>query len=286
MKHILLAIDRGAPSWEATRLVLHLGPKLKAPVTVLSVVVPEPRRKTVKDQRGREYEAVRELVDDVVKELVLAGVKAKGEVRGCKPKEVAGEVLGSATRLDADLIVMGSRARSELTGLLLGSVSHEVTAGASCPVVVVPTGATTKLTPRRIVLVIDGAGDPGQSVAATVTLARALRAAVEVVCVGRTFGYAGDQGKSSTADPDEEAVAGAVATLRKVGVKVRSRMIDNRQGFAPEVAREVMETGADMIVIGSRAIGWVGGDVTPGAAEAVVHRTHRPVVIAPSRRRS
>jgi nucleotide-binding universal stress UspA family protein len=217
----------------------------------------------------------------------VAGVRAKEDVRSCKPKEVAAEILGCATRLNADLIVMGSRARGELTGLLLGSVSREVTTGAQCPVVIVPTGAMTRLTPRRIVLVIDGEGDSGQPVAATVELARALEAEVEVVCVGRTFDYSVEPAKpSSAANPDEQAVAKAVAVLKKAGVEVRSRMIDNQRGFAPELAREVMATGADMIVIGSRALGWVGGDVNAGAAEAVIHRTHRPVVVAPPHQRS
>ena len=287
MKHILLAIDRGAPSWEASRLAIHLTPKLKAPVTVLSVLVPEKRRPDAKDQRQREYEVASELVDDVVKELVVAGVKANGEVRSCKRNEVADEILGAASRLGADLILMGSRARGELTGLLLGSVSHTVAMGALCPVVIVPTGAMTKLTPRRIVLVINGEGDPELPVAATAELARALKASVEVVCVGRTLGDAVELAESpSTADPDEAAVAGAVAALKKADVEVRSRMIDNRRGLAPEIAREVMATGADMIVLGTRTLGWEGGDVAAGAAEAVIHRTRRPVVIAPSRRRS
>jgi nucleotide-binding universal stress UspA family protein len=287
MKHILLAIDRGAPSWEATRLTIHLAPKLKAPVTVLSLLVPGPQRRETKDQRGREYEAVRELVDDVVKELVEAGVKAKGEVHSSKPKDVAREILGSATRLSADLIVMGSRARGELTGLLFGSVSDEVATGALCPVVIVPTGAMTKLTPRRLVLVIDGEGEPGPAVAVTVAIARSLKAAVEVLCVGRTFVYSLEPDKSSSAtNPDEQAVAKAVAALKKAGLEVRARMIDNQRGFAPELSREVMATGADMIVLGSRALGWVGGDIAAGVAEAVVHRTRRPVVVAPSRRRS
>ena len=287
MKHILLAIDRGAPSWEATRLAIHLAPKLKAPVTVLSLLVPGPQRRETEDQRGREYEAVRELVDDVVKELVVAGVKAKGEVRSSKSRDVAREILGAATRLGANLIVMGSRARGELTGLLLGSVSDEVAMGALCPVVIVPTGAMTKLTPRRIVLVIDGEGEPGPAVAVTVAIARAMKAAVEVLCVGRTFVYSLEPNKSSSAtNSDEEAVAKAVAALKKAGLEVRARMIDNQRGFAPELSREVMATGADMIVLGSRALGWVGGDIAAGVAEAVVHRTHRPVVVASSRRRS
>ena len=286
MKHILLAIDRGAPSWEATRLAVHLAPKLNTAVTVLSLLVPETRRLDAQEQRRRQYEVVRELVDDVVQELVMARVKANGEVRSCKRREVAAEILDTATRLSADLIVMGSRARGELTGLLLGSVSHEVAMGAGCPVVIVPTGAMTKLTPRRIVLVINGEGDPELPLAATAELARALEASVEVVCVGHTLGDTVELAESpSTADPDEAAVAGAVASLKKADIEVRSRMIDNRRGLAPEIAREVMATGADMIVLGTRTLGWEGGDVSAGAAEAVVHRTRRPVVIAPSRRR-
>ena len=155
--------------------------------------------------------------------------------------------------------------------------------GARCPVVIVPTGALASVTPQQIILVIDGEGDPERPVAVTVELARALKASVEVVCVGRTMGDAVEPATSaSAANPDEAAVAGAVATLKRAGVEVRSRMIDNQRGLAPEIAREVTATGADMIVLGSRTVGWVAGDVSAGAAEAVIHRTHRPVVIAPS----
>ena len=284
MKRILLAIDRGAPSWEASRLAIHLAPKLKATVTVLSVLVPEKRRADATDQRRREYDVARELVDDVVKELVVAGVKANGEVRSGQRSEVPNEILGAASRLGAGMILMGSRARGELTGLLLGSVSHTVAMRALCPVVIVPAGAATKLTPRRILLVINGEGDPELPLAATAELAQALKASVEVVCVGHTLGDISDS--TSAADPDAASVARAVATLKKARVEVRSRMIENSRGLAPEIAREVMAQGVDMIVLGTRTLGWEGGDVAAGAAEAVIHRTRRPVVIAPSRRRS
>jgi len=286
MKRILLAIDRSAPSWEATRLLVHMAPRLEAPVTVLSVV-PEKASREADDKRRREYEAVRDLVDDVVKQFVAAGVRAAGDVRSSKSKEVAQEILDAASRVHADLIVMGGRARGELTGLLLGSVSHQVAMHAGCPVVIVPAAAGSKVTPHRIVLVIDGEGDIERPLTATAELAHALKASVEVVCVSRTLGddMEGPQ-TPPAANPDETALTSAAAALRKARVRVQSRMIENRHGFAPQIASEVMATGADMVVIGARAIGWVEGDIAAGAGEAVLRRIHRPVVIAPARRRS
>lgn len=285
MEHILLAIDRGAPSWEAARLAVHIAPKLNVPITVLSVVTPGSRRKEINDQRRREYEAARELVDDVVRELVTAGAKAKGEVRSSNPGEVDREVLASATRTGADLIFMGSRAQGALTGLMFGSVSQKVARGATCPVVIVPTGAMTKVSPKRIVLAIDGRGDPDRPVAITVELAQALKAAVEVVCVGGTAAITTETARpSSPLTPDEEAVGKTVVALEHAGIEVQARFIPDQHGLAREVAHEAISTGADLIVIGTRALGWIGGDVAAGAAAAVAHGTGRPVVVAPARR--
>jgi len=157
---------------------------------------------------------------------------------------------------------------------------------ALCPVVIVPAGAEARLTPRRILLVINGEGDIELPVTATADLARAVKASVQVVCVGRSLGDAIEAVESTPpANPDEAAVARAVEMLRKAGVEVQSRMIHNWRGLTPEIAREVISSGADMIVLGTRTLGWEGGDIAAGAAEAILHRTHRPVVVAPSRRR-
>lgn len=286
MKHILLAIDRSAPSWEAARLAVHIAPRLRAQVSVLSIVVSGSQQSETRDLNNREQEAARELVDDIVKDLAVAGVTARSHVRTCLRGKIAEKILSYATSTEPDLIVMGSRSRGELAGLLLGSVSHEVAMRANCPVVIVPAATTTTISPRRILLVVDGEGDLKRPVAVTAELAHAVNAEVDVVCVDRTLGDGDEKGDNSATNPDEEAVAEAAATLMKDGLTVKRRMIDNVRGFAPEISREVLARGADMVVIGARAIGLMGGDIAAGAAEAVVHRTRRPVVVAPAQRRS
>ncbi len=49
----------------------------------------------------------------------------------------AREIVGYAKHVNADVVVMGSRGRSEIEGLVLGSVSEHVVRHAHCPVTVV-----------------------------------------------------------------------------------------------------------------------------------------------------
>jgi len=47
-------------------------------------------------------------------------------------------IVRVAKKWDADLIVMGSRGRGKMKGILLGSVSQDVLCNAPCPVLVAP----------------------------------------------------------------------------------------------------------------------------------------------------
>jgi nucleotide-binding universal stress UspA family protein len=68
----------------------------------------------------------RSFVDDAVQQLADAGVKASGVARDCVFGFAAREIIREADSREAGVIVMGSRGRGDLAGLLLGSTAHKV----------------------------------------------------------------------------------------------------------------------------------------------------------------
>jgi nucleotide-binding universal stress UspA family protein len=76
-------------------------------------------------------------VDAAVEELTKAGVKAHGVVRNTIYGYAAREIVEDAKSLDVGVIIMGSRGRGDLAGLVLGSTAHKVIHLADRPVLVV-----------------------------------------------------------------------------------------------------------------------------------------------------
>ena len=92
--------------------------------------------------RGGEIAAettdeAQEKVDAAVAELTRAGVTAHGVVRIALYGDAAREILEEAKARDAGVIIMGSRGRGDLAGLVLGSTAHKVIHVADRPVLVV-----------------------------------------------------------------------------------------------------------------------------------------------------
>jgi len=76
-------------------------------------------------------------VSAAVEALTKAGVTAHGEVRDTTFGHAAREIMEDAKEHDVGVIVMGSRGRGDLTGLVLGSTAHKVIHLADRPVLVV-----------------------------------------------------------------------------------------------------------------------------------------------------
>jgi nucleotide-binding universal stress UspA family protein len=76
-------------------------------------------------------------VDAMVEALAKAGIKAHGEVRNTLYGYAAREIVEDAKSLDVGVIIMGSRGRGDMAGLVLGSTAHKVIHLADRPVLVV-----------------------------------------------------------------------------------------------------------------------------------------------------
>jgi nucleotide-binding universal stress UspA family protein len=135
-KKILLAIDGSRDATEASRYVQELALRYDAQVFVVHVIpstpsyLGDPWQQEAISHNILEGEKVTE---PVAKQLKEAGVDVIVEMVEGSP---ADGILRVADVREPDLIVMGSRGHSDLTSLLLGSVSHRVLAHARVPVMI------------------------------------------------------------------------------------------------------------------------------------------------------
>ena len=72
-----------------------------------------------------------------VEALTQAGVKAHGIVKNTMYGYAAREIVADAIELDCGVIVMGSRGRGDLAGLVIGSTAHKVIHLTDRPVLIV-----------------------------------------------------------------------------------------------------------------------------------------------------
>ena len=76
-------------------------------------------------------------VDAIAEERTKAGITARGVVKSTVYGYAAREIVEDAKSLDVGVIIMGSRGRGDLAGLVLGSTAHKVIHLADRPVLVV-----------------------------------------------------------------------------------------------------------------------------------------------------
>jgi nucleotide-binding universal stress UspA family protein len=134
---ILVPVDHSPASERAVLAARDLALLSKGEVWVLHLREREIGTKTGAVLPNETSDEAVAAVDVSVKLLTDAGVKARGEVRntifGYAAKEIAADARGN----DVDVIVMGSRGRGDLAGLVLGSTAHKVIHLTDRPVLVI-----------------------------------------------------------------------------------------------------------------------------------------------------
>ncbi len=136
-RRILLAVDQSGSSNGASREAIRLASEERAALIVLSVVephnlhLPGGTRRRVDQERDRLASGAL----DIVRAARDAGVPATFLIWEGDPAET---ILEASLAERADTIVLGSRPRTNLRRIVLGSVSSQVAKLATCEVVVVP----------------------------------------------------------------------------------------------------------------------------------------------------
>jgi nucleotide-binding universal stress UspA family protein len=87
-----------------------------------------------------EEEGIRAEIQTLVKDLAAEGIEARIEIGEMisRTGEIAQAIADIAEKSDADLIVTGTRGRSEIAGLLVGSVVQRLLHISKQPVLAVP----------------------------------------------------------------------------------------------------------------------------------------------------
>jgi nucleotide-binding universal stress UspA family protein len=134
---ILVAVDHSEPSDRALLAARDLALLSKGEVWVLHLREREIATKTgvvLTDETADEASAA---VEAAVDKLTAAGVKAHGDVGHTIFGYAARRIVDDAIDRDVDVIVMGSRGRGDLAGLVLGSTAHKVIHLTDRPVLIV-----------------------------------------------------------------------------------------------------------------------------------------------------
>jgi len=234
-RRLLYAADRSAASRAALMAVAGLAVGGRTEVVVLHV-----------DDRG-QLEEGRRLVTDIACSLIALAVDARPELRQAPPGRVAAAIAAVAAEQGSNLVVLGSRGRSDLGGLLPGSVAHEVVERVSCPLLLVRAGRRASARRRRVLVAVAGDEDLAELVRTAAAVAE--RDAQVLVLHVPTPGAA-----DSGAVAPEQLVEQVVDGLRRRGVRVRGRIEAGASGATREIARAAVGYGADLVVMGSRRL--------------------------------
>lgn len=288
--NILLALDGSPSSLVARDLVaalpwpegttVHLLAAYQTPVDWSAGLGPAEWIGEV-DQATRAELA--DLLEDAAAPLSERGLVVERHVVAGRP---ATEIVAAAVELGAELVVMGSRGRGRLRSMLLGSVAGEVTAHASCPVLV-----ARRPTVSRMVVATDGSAAAELIPHCLATLGALRGVAADVVSVSipdtPTFELIVGLytlGDERLAQQRQElrrqftlAAERMAAALTAVGVPATVHV---RAGDpAHEILAVAREREADLIVTASRGLSALDRLLLGSVARNVLHHATASVLV-------
>ena len=243
---------------------------------------PQPRRSRV----DQEEEVAHRLADA---EAMMLRLGVSAEERLVLQGNAVLELNEIATRLEAAMLVIGTRGRGSVKAALLGSVSRDLLRSAPCPVMVVPRSADEPLRGAAVVCGVDDDGRGEEAVSVAGRLAAAIGARLVLAHVAQRKDAAAAR-QAAAALPVAELPASAALDHARLLRDARRHVRDEvdvtvalRQGVAAEqLAVLAQDVDAAAIVVASRGSGSLSTMVGGSVAQELTTRSHCPVVVVPS----
>lgn len=289
---LLLATDCSAEARRAQEVAIFLARACRAELVVLSVLEappgmdPEYQVNQVYLEQLRKD--VRKQTDLLVREAEAQGLTVKAEVVAGLPSPQINE---AARARKSDLVVMGTRGRTGLAHVLLGSTAEGVVRGAPCPVL------TVRSTPDRgqpapairvthILVPVDFSDCSIEALEYAVQTAKVFAASVTILHVIEPASYGLDFTLSHADDAQkaraaiEKRLEELAALFKGQGVPAHYRLQSGAPGGAiTDTARAV---NADLIVMGTHGRRGFSHLVSGSVAEAVLRQAPCPVLTVKS----
>ncbi|MGP0222387.1 MULTISPECIES: universal stress protein [unclassified Paenarthrobacter] len=176
---------------------------------------------------------------------------------------------------DADMLVLGSRGIGGFMGLLIGSVSLEMAATASCPVAVI---RSVEHPDGPVVVAIDDAGSPA-ALEDACAMAEAESATLKIVhVVHEPSGYRRLRDPVDAYPAAEALIDAAVLKARREAphVEVSGQLLVDHS-----TPRAILEAAKDarIVVVGTKGHGLIKGTIG-STAHAVMHHAAGPVLVS------
>jgi len=187
----------------------------------------------------------------------------------------------------ADTVVVGSRGLRAVRAFLLGATSLEVAAHAACPAVVVREGADAHS--GRVVVGVDATPRSSDAIAYAFAYASAHDVSLTVLHAFQLEYVAGVISELSAEDSNarlaQEELALTSETVAGWGEKYPDVHVERVTIRAhPVDALVASSRTADLVVLGGRRRGRIGGALLGSVGHGVLHDAHCPVAVIPSHR--
>jgi len=227
----------------------------------------------------------------------LVDLKGRAERRGIAvttrvatglPSE---EAIAAARAEDSDLLIVGTRGKTGLAHVLLGSTAERVIRGAPCPVLAVQTepadaeadGPSSKpVTLERILVPVDFSDCSLDALEYAVVVAQQAKASLTLLHVLEPVSYGLDFsiGQSRTREQERARwttrLEELIASHRSSDVQMTSQL---RGGFpADSILDSVQTLPCDLIVMGTHGRRGISHVISGSVAEAVLRKARCPVI--------